>query len=113
MLEGKHLWIFLVGSLGGLVGGLLGVLVGFVIGIAGVELKFAYWATFIFSFLVIGGLLFWFVLPIENRFFWLRVTGRSAYLKRKDKWQELYKFAPITFFFIVGLPIGVSYGYRF
>lgn len=113
MPEGKYWWIFLVGSLGGLLGGLFGILVGFVIGITGAALNLAYWVTFIFSFLGIGGLLFWFVLPIENRCFWLKVTGRSAYLNKADKWQELYKFAPITFFFIVGVSIGVNYGYQF
>lgn len=109
MPDGKTWKVFCAGCAAALLGSSLGILFGRALAVGGSIFGLNYEFLVIFTLLVVGGVLFWFVLPIENKYFWLKVTGRSADSNSDDEWRERYKFAPATFFFIVGMVLSIRW----
>jgi hypothetical protein len=93
----------------GIIGGSIGLSVGLVTGVLVAEFGASYGIDksllYVVSFLSTGSLIFFFILPMEQHYFWRKVKNGIA---TKDG--GLFDFAPVSFFLIVGIAIGVRHG---
>ena len=97
----------------GVVGSVAGIFIGIALGeIAlriGETISINRSVLLVISLLVIGGILVWYVLPLENRYFWQRIKRERSFID-DDEMSE-YNFAPITFFSIVGMLLWIKFNF--
>lgn len=83
--------------------GLIGTGFGFLFGLLILEIGSAYHLSrfFIFAaaFVLLGGVVAWYIAPLENKFIWTRIVSKTKY---KDI-PRYNNFAPISLFFLVGM----------
>lgn len=98
----------LVGSLAGMGGLLAGFPLGALILMLGLGADLSAWQI-ITATIVLGAVIMWIAAPIENRAYWLELrSGNKS--KIRDEVDE-HSFAPASFFFVVGLWLGVKFGF--
>jgi len=97
----------------GLICGTLGMIIGYPTGVLiakiGIYLNFDKWLLLTVSTLVFGGVIFILLLPLENRYIWSRIKGID--IKDIDEFRKdnfIFGFAPISFFLIVGVLLGIQ-----
>lgn len=97
--------VFTYGVIGGIIGFLVGLPIGITIALLGAKYGIEKSWLYITSFLSIGGLIFFFLLPREQYFLWRKLK------KRHDiKTGGLFDFAPASYFLMLGIAIGVRQG---
>ena len=87
----------------------LGLIVGEGIALVGLRIGLPFTAIYAGSFLIVGGLVAWFGLPLENRCIWLPLIAPAIDLSSVDGQRMLFRVAPLSFFFVVALLIGISH----
>jgi hypothetical protein len=61
------------------------------------------------SFLIVGTLVAWYFMPIENRYLWSRSRVASEDPGSVEAKILLLRVAPISLFFVVGMLVGISH----
>jgi len=96
-------------AIGAVVGFALGVPFGEAIYAIGMRAGLGFVSLYIGSFLVVGGLLGWFGLPIENRYLWWRINGAPEDPESVEGKKFSIRLAPISMFLVVGMLVGISH----
>jgi len=90
---------------------LIGATLGFPFGLLliqlGLFLGLSKWLLITLSLIGVGGTASWFILPMENKLIWQRIEVRITKTENSDF--NVYKFAPGTFFFIVGMLAAIKF----
>lgn len=104
-----QLRIFLFGVAGSVAGVFIGIMLGELTLRIGAAINVNRSILLAISLLVIGGILVWYVLPLENRYFWQRIKRERSFMD--DNEMSEYNFAPITFFSIVGMLLWIKFNF--
>jgi hypothetical protein len=92
-------------------------LVGFAVGVPFGEgvyvvadrLGMGFTSIYIAAFVIVGGLLAWYVVPLENRYIWSRLGGRRLDAESVEAIKASFRPAPTTLFFVAGMLVGLSH----
>lgn len=104
-----QLRIFLFGVMGSVAGIFIGIALGELSIRIGEAINISRSILLVITLLGIGGILVWYVLPLENRYLWQRIKRERGFID--DNEMSEYNFAPITFFSIVGMLLWIKFNY--
>jgi len=104
-----QLRIFLFGVAGSVAGIFIGIALGELALRIGEAINISRSNLLVITLLGIGGVLVWYVLPLENRYFWHRIKRERSFID--DNEMSEYNFAPITFFSIVGMLLWIKFNF--